>query len=362
MYRYPSRNQFIFVLILLSFIVAISYYPNLVERYYSMGIYPYIGVTMRSLTRWFPFSIGDIIYIVLVLKLVQILIKIVILLIKTQWRLCLVILMRYTYYFLWLIILFYALWGLNYSRLGITYQMTITPVKNYTYQDLQGLRNQIALKLNNLASALYPDSTNTLRVALWETIKCDIDNSYKTASTRHPFLRYSVPCIKPDLFEKYADYFGYTGYNSPLTGEAQVRQNIPRLTIPYTMAHEIAHQIGYASEDEANFVAYLVSIESPNLYLQYSCYIEIYRYVSIALLYDHDSIKNSKQSIPLNKRVIKDLQDIDNFLRLHNQVLAIYMMNIYDEYLKANKQTKGINSYNEVIGLLMAYHRRYGYR
>ena len=38
------------------------------------------------------------------------------------------------------------------------------------------------------------------------------------------------------------------------SGEAQVNDRIPKTGYPTTTCHEMAHQIGFAAENEANFV------------------------------------------------------------------------------------------------------------
>ncbi|MEX0315820.1 MAG: DUF3810 family protein, partial [Allomuricauda sp.] len=41
----------------------IGSYPEVVEKYYSNGIYPGISQFLRTLFGWVPFSVGDILYL-----------------------------------------------------------------------------------------------------------------------------------------------------------------------------------------------------------------------------------------------------------------------------------------------------------
>jgi hypothetical protein len=57
---------------------------------------------------------------------------------------------------------------------------------------------------------------------------------------------------------------GFGGYLNPFT-EAQVNYLGPMYSFPMT-AHEMAHQMGYASESECNFIGFLASVKNDNLH------------------------------------------------------------------------------------------------
>jgi len=42
-------------------------YPELIENYYSKGLYPLISNFFRLAFGWLPFSIGDLIYAILII-------------------------------------------------------------------------------------------------------------------------------------------------------------------------------------------------------------------------------------------------------------------------------------------------------
>ena len=52
-------------------------------------------------------------------------------------------------------------------------------------------------------------------------------------------------------------YLGISGIFIPFTCEANVNATLPDWEIPFTACHELAHQRGFAREDEANYVGYL---------------------------------------------------------------------------------------------------------
>ena len=127
--------------------------------------------------------------------------------------------------------------------------------------------------------------------------------------------------------------------------------------MPYVACHEIAHQLGYAIEDEANFVGYLACSRSSNLYFQYSVYLDLYKYAAMELLMMNIEEKNGWQ---LDSLVRKDLRDIRNFFNKQSNDISPVMSQIYGQYLKANQQDRGLESYNDVVGLLIAYKKKFG--
>ena len=91
-------------------------YPELVEEYYSKGLYPIIAEFWRLLLGWIPFSIGDILYaslIFLVLRYIIIKRKDIRSSPKTFIRD--VIMVISVAYFT-----FHLLWGMNYYRQPIS--------------------------------------------------------------------------------------------------------------------------------------------------------------------------------------------------------------------------------------------------
>ena len=61
----------------------------------------------------------------------------------------------------------------------------------------------------------------------------------------------------------------YSGYLNPFL-ESQANAKMPTQSFITTALHETAHQMGYASEKEANFIAYLSAIKSEDPYIQYT--------------------------------------------------------------------------------------------
>ena len=142
---------------------------------------------------------------------------------------------------------------------------------------------------------------------------------------------------------------------NPLTLEAQINTNTPKLYLPTTICHEIAHQIGYSAEDEANFIGIMAAISSQNKFISYSGNIQALRYL-LNEIYVIDKLKFDALIIEINEGVIKDIEIADNQLKKFKNPFEPYFKGFYDMFLKANNQKQGIRSYNMVVKLLVNYY------
>jgi hypothetical protein len=134
---------------------------------------------------------------------------------------------------------------------------------------------------------------------------------------------------------------------------------VPYYTIPYTTCHEMAHQLGYASESEANFVGYLAATHSEDPRFRYSAYADLFSYANRELFY-LDSACARENFRRLDTLVKLDYKELVLFLRSHQNPLEPLLNRMYDSYLKANHQEHGIESYTDVTAWLIAYQRKYG--
>ena len=324
-------------------------HPFWVEKYYSTGIYPYIGITLRAVTGWIPFSLGDVLYFAAGIWLVWAVVAFFRGLRRRDWlgwgrRLVEGVLI--------FLIVFDLAWGLNYNRLGIAYQLKLKP-SEYSDTTLQNLIDTLTERLDQTRLALgehrvYP-----------RDLPAGAQAAYGRLAETFSFLHYRVGSVKASVYGDMDNYMGFLGYYNPWTGEAQVDHAVPPFSIPYTTCHEMAHQLGYASESEANFVGYLAAVRSPDTLFRYSAYFDLFNYANREMFY-RDSAQARRNYRQLDTLVKADFHEWAVFLRAHRNPLEPILNWMYDGYLKANKQPKGINSYDEVTGWLIAYQQKYG--
>jgi len=169
-----------------------------------------------------------------------------------------------------------------------------------------------------------------------------------------------APSIKPSLYSYMGNYLGFQGYYNPFTGEGQVNTTIPVFVQPFVTTHEMAHQIGFAKESEANFVGYLVCRKSPNLFFRYSAYLDMYLYAH-GLLYQLDSSRAIQIASGISPLVAKDIRALKQFYQRYKSPLEDWIMVGYDYFLQANQQPQGKRSYGQVTGWLLAWVRKEGW-
>ena len=81
------------------------------------------------------------------------------------------------------------------------------------------------------------------------------------------------------ITSKLVSYTGALAIYSFPTGEVNVNTNAPSYTIPFTVLHEFGHSCGLMSEADANFFAYLASLESDSHFIRYSAALSVLEYL-----------------------------------------------------------------------------------
>jgi hypothetical protein len=350
----------IYLLILAIGIKIVSYFPRVVERWYSNGLYPEISRVQRVLFGWVPFSVGDILYLGVAIWLSYALIRFIRRLVRRQADKAYLLscLRKIIFFCLLVYVLFNGLWGLNYNRLDIADQLQLD-VRPYSTEELTRLLQGVNDRLAAMDSVRVTDRD---RFRHHSALFARAIDAYQRRGIENPLFSYNHPSIKASLFSYLGDYIGFLGYYNPFTGEAQVNTTVPVFTQPFTACHEIAHQMGYAKENEANLMSYLTirgwGETSPAF--EYSADFEIYMYAARELyLRDSTLYKPFKaQQRPGLKQDIREMQAFDR--RYTNPISPLIWM-AYGHYLRANRQPQGIRTYSEVLAWLIAYENKYGW-
>lgn len=355
--RIFADKKVLFLLFIAVLIKVLALNENWVERYYTYGVYWQLSSFLRVLLGWVPFSVGDLIYFFAVLYLLFQAVK-AIRFVKLKksgpaaaWKIG----RKLIRISLLVYVVFNIGWGLNYNRKGIAEQLNLK-VQPYTTEELYGLTHLLMHQVNHFAAQI--DTLNREKrdpVFINKSVA-----HYKKASLQFPFLTYRYPSIKPSLYSSIGHFFGFTGYYNPFSGEAQVKTSIPFFLKPFVISHEIAHQLGYAKENEANFVAFLIGKNANDAETRYSLYFELFNYV----LLDYAAAAGKESTNELKKGlhplVIKDRDVLKNYFLRTKNGLQPWILRFYDRFLKLNNQPKGAATYNDIIAWLIAYQKKFG--
>ena len=243
----------------------LAHYPNFVETVYSHGIYIWISKAMRYAFGWLPFSVGDVLYTLLSLYVLRwfYLNRKRIIKDTKQWFLDVLAAISVGYF------AFHLLWAFNYYRLPLHESLGIEP--DYTTEELVDLTQQLISKTNALQLELAKiDSLKVIMPYSKSEILKMIPDGYDELSKVFPYLEYQPRSIKKSLYSVPLTYMGFSGYLNPFTNEAQIDGLIPSYKFPTTGSHEVAHQLGYAAENEANFIGSMAAMHHPDVYFNYS--------------------------------------------------------------------------------------------
>jgi hypothetical protein len=326
--------------------------PTFIEQYYSNGVYTYISSFLRILFGWIPFSVGDL----LIAFLVFIFIRFIFILIKSRFRNFIPKMIHFTAIISILYFCFYFFWGLNYYREPLAENLNYKQTK-YTTEDLVKTTEYVLKELNSLQFKITKNDTIAVNNNYTEE---EIYNKslqgFKNLSIEFNQLHYTYKSVKSSLMSYLQSYNGTSGYLNPLTGEAQVNDRMPKTGYPTTTCHEMAHQIGFAAENEANFIGFLAANYNDDLYFKYASYRMAFSYCMSEIRKRDKEIYN-KIWAKTNKGVVKDFNTSYNFWKSYKNPLEPYIKKGYSAYLKANKQSKGTDSYNYVVDLLISHFR-----
>lgn len=353
-----KRWSWIFLIVLSILIKWVSWYPDWVEKNYSLGIFPWISKAQRFLFGWLPFSIGDLFYAFLILVILYKTYQFFKAVFKKQFTRQYFItgLQQIIFFFLFVYVFFNLLWGLNYNRKGIAFQLGLD-VKQYSLADLDTLTTVIQSRVNYYAGIVTKARKDSFdkKKKLFAGAKA----AYGELEKKYSFLVYHPRSVKPSIYSYLGNYLGFQGYYNPFSGEGQVNTTIPQVLEPFVTTHEIAHQLGYAKENEANFVGFLACRSYESDIFRYSVYFDMYNY-SIGEVFRMDTALARSFQEKRHPQLVKDVKDLKDFYRRYHNFIQDIVTWGYGHFLRANNQPAGKRSYNEVVAWLIAYYKKFG--
>ncbi|WP_179333080.1 DUF3810 domain-containing protein [Winogradskyella costae] len=328
----------------------LKYYPEFVEQFYSNGLYVFISKIMRYTFGWIPFSVGDILYTLATIYLIRWLIVNRKRIFKdtVKWLLDVGATLSIAYF------AFHLLWAFNYYRQPLYKSLNLEA--DYSTEQLVLFTEQLIHKSNTLQFQLTGNDTVKVEMPYTKSeILKKVKDGYQTLSEVYPHLEYHPKSIKKSIYSLPLTYMGFSGYLNPFTNEAQVNGLISTYKFPTTACHEAAHQLGYAAENEANFIGSLAAIHNDDVFFKYSGYTFALRYC-LAELFKRDPEHYGSIIVTVNKGILKNYQDVREFWEAYENPIEPIFEKTFDSFLKANNQSAGMESYSYVVALLVNYY------
>ena len=250
-----------------------------------------------------------------------------------------------------------VLFGLSYHAGSIASDIRMD-VYEYTTDELRDAAVYYRDQANALAPQMNRDEDGELVYSDFETLAGQAGPGFEKLVRERSFsvLSGSTLPVKKLGWSGMYTAMGITGFTCGITGEAAVNPNIPVVSLPFTMCHEMAHRMCIAKEGDANFAAFLAASANESLEYRYSAYYMAYRYCFNALKKADPGVAEEVAAGECAE-LQYDLDAYSRFFRKYQDAEATRLANTAnDTYLKVSGDELGVDSYNSVTDLLVSWH------
>ena len=187
--------------------------------------------------------------------------------------------------------------------------------------------------------------------------------SYAPLAQRYEVFSGSTAPVKSLLlFGEPLLYSGHTGIFWAATGESSVPLDTAIAELPFTMCHEAAHRLGIASEEEANFSAFLACTASDDTRFSYSGYYSAFNYCVNALVAEDPERAQQLVSDALAGEngagvalVLQDRATTQEHYQAFEGPFEDVGTTVNDTYLRSFGEKAGVRSYGLVVDYLLAW-------
>ena len=337
--------------------------PDWIEEHYSQDLFPRIASALAGFSARVPMSLIELLILILIVRIavaVTRTLKLLALPAGTGPRRGAVLLnsgLRVLALAGFIYTAYLASWGLNHHRepfatvAGWEVEPPATPL-------LVELACRVTEDLNTLRAQMEEDDRGV--VVIEESPRAlgrIASKAYANLKALHPSLRKAPGVPRRPLASPLLTASWITGIYSPFTAEAHVNDEIPSMQLGFVTCHELAHSLGFAREDEANFLAYMACKNSKEPTLRYSGALAVWGYLVRAL-----SIAHPTRLIGITERlgpaVVRDLKSMQAFWVRERTEFTALATEINHNYLKSQGQTEGVATYGLALDLIAEDWRR----
>lgn len=344
--------------------------------WYTLKIYPYLIQSYGRLTGLLPFSVGEVMIIVLLLYLlwgIFLLLSLFVVRIfigKKGRRVKISLtgswLRMHGRFALFFIVLLYFIMTCNcfiqYHRTPMSDKTEIA-VNEESVKELFLLRNYVVQQANDLSAQVKRDGEgNVLYEGNMEEVAIE---SIRSLGDAYPELKGYYPITKTISRSEIMSQQYIAGYYFPFSLESNINGLMYVLNKPFTICHELSHVKGFMLEDEANYIGFLACMNSDDVCFQYSGYLGILPYVDQQLREQIEAYPEYQgELVKLKDEVIYDSMFLSEsaweFVDEHSLFSTEFVEKTSDQFmnatLKLNGVEEGMQSYSGVVALLLEHY------
>ncbi|MBO5265756.1 MAG: DUF3810 domain-containing protein [Ruminiclostridium sp.] len=333
-------------------------------NWYSFNIYPVLQKVFSFISGLFPFSIAEIIVIILALTLVGSIIYgivSIILIIKGKKQIkekkpfkTIVLSALSTLSMIISLVAFVFVFncGINYYRSPFS-EYSGLKIEKYSKEQVCEVLEYIIIETNKLANEIELDENGIC--VLPESYLDDTREAMKGLSEDFPVMNAYYPKAKPvAVLSPLWCYTKIVGIFVPFTMEANFNTCDTPESIGHNICHELSHLTGFMREDEANFVSYIACRESDNAYLRFSGYQAAMNHLLNAYYPEVEYEEYLRVYSIISPVVVKHNVNSNEYWSKFDTPVAEVSDTINDTYLKINNQTDGTKSYGRMVDLVIA--------
>lgn len=331
--------------ITLVFGIVLNRFPEWSENLYYNGIYRYFRKTWDFIFAWNPIPMFYI-WLSFVLILIMIFLRNFFFK-KGQKLACVkVSIVFLAFHFAW----FYWSWGFNYSRIPLGFRWGInSPIQDTVF--LNEFYRQTYF-IDSLRRA------NKSEIDLYDLRPLELENQLRKLVSdfqiKHGFPVFNQVRCRNLHTHGILLIWSTSGVYLPFVGESQFDGGLHKLSKPFTMAHELAHGMGWTHEGDCNFIAYLACRSSLDPFIRYSAELNYWRYLYANASRTHpNDFKVIKSK--LDPAISNDLKEINEANDRYPELFPHLRTWFYDWYLKNNGISSGDKSYSEMIRMVVNY-------
>ena len=352
--KIPYISLSLIALALLCFVFSrIARGSTAFSDFFEKNISSYVRLAMSKATDWFSFSLFEV-FINSVPFLIIGAIILSVIAFKRRWGG--IFLLRFTAFVALIFVMYTLTTGISYHTTSIADRIGLDTTEEITVEDIAYTAERVIEEIDSLTASLsYVDGESRMEYSFAELSE-KISEAYAIFNSEDRLFLDYTSVAKPIKGSETMTAFRLSGIYTFYTGESNINMAYPDYTIPYSVAHELAHARGIMRENEANFVAFLVCIGSPDPYIRYSGYVNILEYLISAIYKEDKDIYNGILD-KIDERVLDDIRAASAVSKAYaNSFIGNLSNNLNDMYLKANG-TEGRVSYSMVTKLAVAYYR-----